>query len=470
MRMGSSAILGLTLGDRGITCAQVVADGADRVVKKVGRFASPQSLLDKPEEAGRALRQFLDAHGFDAGRAVVGVPARWIIAQEKELPPTDTAQALSILRLQSERMSMGESDSLVVDYAGELAAASHRVLLVGILRTQVERIQNLLEAADLTLTAICPSALATSAMVGGDHSMLHLAPEGAELVQWRDGSPRLLRPIGVASDPAAAGAEMRRTLTMRPGATGELLLCDGIGLDTSTRVALLTRIGGDAHVMSPDPSLHVRVDPGAMNGAALGLAGNAHLPAIALGVVALGRKRLPVNFLQSKLAEKKNQRFSRQSILAAAAGVAIVLGLVLLYFTAQSREQEAAEIAVQIEKLKPDTRNAKAEIDRIAYGRTFFNARPPYLDCMRELTLALNYDESIWVSSMTLRDARIVQLQGRSTDRRLIVAFSERLKQNKNFSGVTLTDMRDAGAKSSEITFSINCIYQPVPPKPAEKK
>lgn len=470
MRMGSSGILGLTLGDRGVTAAQVAGVGADRVVKKVGRFTSAQPLLDNPEETGRALRRFLDEHHFDVHRAIVGVPARWIIAQEKELPPTDAEQALAILRLQGERMAMSESGSLVVDFAGELSSSNQRVLLVGMLRTQVERICKMLEAAGVTLVAVCPSALATSAMVGGDHSMLHLAPDGAELVQWQAGSPRLLRPIGAAADPAAAGSEMRRTLTMRSGFTGDLLLCDGIGLDSDMRATLLTRIGGDARVMSPDPSLHVRIDAGAMNGAAQGLAGNAHLPAIAMGVIGLDRRRLPVDFLAPKLAEKKQQRFGRQTILAIAAGAAVILGLVSLYFTATSREQEADEIARELASMKKQIDAANAQIRHVEYGRTFFpGGRPPYLDCLREITMAFDYEEPIWVSNLSLRDARIGKLDGRSTDRRYIYTLADRLRESRSFSDVTLPEMRELGGRSNEIGYTINFIYKPAP-QSTEKK
>jgi len=176
LRSGSSS-LGLLVSDRGIVCAQVAANGVERVVKKIGVFTAERSILESPEETGRALKAFLETHGYTATRAVVGVPARWTISQERDIPPVGPEEARAVLRLAAERLSLADSGSLVVDYAGALAPQKSKVLLVGILRTQLDKLTRLTEAAGLSLVGACPAALATSAFVGGDHSMLYLASD-----------------------------------------------------------------------------------------------------------------------------------------------------------------------------------------------------------------------------------------------------------------------------------------------------
>src|SRR5688572_22271480 len=105
----SSQILALAIHERGISCAQVAAAGAGSkkrrgglVVQKLAHFpiASGRSF-DDADALGRELREFLRTHGFTAPRAIVGAPAKWVIAQDRELPPTDWKQAAAMLRLQA---------------------------------------------------------------------------------------------------------------------------------------------------------------------------------------------------------------------------------------------------------------------------------------------------------------------------------------------------------------------------------
>src|SRR5207245_1243173 len=79
-----------------------------------------------------------------ASRAVIGLPARWLFAVEKELPPAGEAEARSALRLQAERLALAESGEVVCDFVGRPnSGAPTRVLLVGMLRQRLERVEQL---------------------------------------------------------------------------------------------------------------------------------------------------------------------------------------------------------------------------------------------------------------------------------------------------------------------------------------
>ncbi len=448
MRIGGSAILALAFGDREITCCLTDGKGNARVVRKIACFDAASPLLDRPEMTGQALAQFLDQHQFNASRAIVGVPARWVIAQEKEIPPTDASAAISILRLQAERMSTGDAGGLVVDTAGDVPAGTTKVLLVGMLKGQVDKIHKLIESAKLQLVAICPTTLAASALLESDHVMLSLAHSGAEFVQWQGGAARTLRPL-VSVEPQQVAIELKRILAMT-GAAGQLRVCDGIDE--------IGKIGMNARSVSIN-ELNARIDPAAMNGSAASLKSIDHLPAVALSLAGLDRARLPVNFIDSRLAPEKTRRFGRTAYMAMAAGVAIVVGIVSMVMTVHAREAEEVMLAQQIKKLEPDVKAAQARVDRFKFGRSYFENRGGNLDCVRQLALAYNYDEPIWATGITIRDHGEGTLQGKSTDQRLILSLRDRLMNDKTFKNVQLLDLREAGGRGGEITYSISFVY-----------
>src|SRR5688572_23916517 len=126
----SSSFLGIAFSDAGALVAEVAGGGGN--MRRTATFTfTPEANLDHPEAAGKALAAFLREHHFGASRAVVGVPARWLIAVEREIPPADEDLARATLRLQAERLAVAESGELVFDYAGKAStSAPTKVLLV----------------------------------------------------------------------------------------------------------------------------------------------------------------------------------------------------------------------------------------------------------------------------------------------------------------------------------------------------
>lgn len=456
MRIGGSAILALTLGDRVIHAALTEARGGERIVRKLARFEAPTPLLDRPEMTGHALAQFLTQHQIHAGRTIVGVPARWVIAQERDLPPTAPAEARSILRLQAERMAQTDAGTLVVDCAGDIQPGAQKVLLVGMLRRQVELIEKLASSAKLDLVAICPTSLAASSLLETDHNMLRLGDGGAELVQWQNGAARALRPLA-STDPAQVAGELRRILAMR-GSAGQVRLADELGLDDQQTRHLTGQLGA---AMVSEQEFNVRIDPSAMNGSASRFQRSGHLPTVAVGLAGLDLKRLPVNFLDSRLAAEAPSRLGRNAYAAIAIGVLLVALTVLLYFATGSREQEAVMLADQLKKMAPDVAAAQTRLDQFKVGRAYFENRAAYLDCLRTLTLAFNYDEPIWATSINLRGDNVGTVQGSTTNQQLALALRDRLMNQKAFANVQLLDLREAGGRGGEISWSISFLFKP---------
>src|SRR5687767_1451962 len=95
--LSKSGYLGIAVGDRSIAVAEVAPSrgGArDRwEVRRVAEFVLPAPAASGAPGAadagdpGVALGRFLRENGFSGGRAVVGVPALWLVAREREVPP-----------------------------------------------------------------------------------------------------------------------------------------------------------------------------------------------------------------------------------------------------------------------------------------------------------------------------------------------------------------------------------------------
>ena len=465
MAIGGGTILSLVLGDRSAVLTQVVVEKTTRTLQRVARFDASEGtrLLDRPAEHGAALATFLTTHGFSAKRAVVGVPARWLIAQERELPPVDTAGAADLLRLAAERLSVAESGTMVADYAGVVDAKNaSRVLLVGMLKPQLDRVRQLVEAAGLQLAAVCPTSLAVARMAGGGRNVLRLSDDGAELVLQQGDNPRTLQPL--TPDLAALGGELRRTLTMRGAAGAELVLADAVGLSESESSDLASRLAtpplpfGDV--------LGVSVDPAARNGQADTLPPGAAWPGVALALAAVDKRGLPVDFADTKLAVVPPRRFGRRSVLAAVAAVAAVVGLVWLYNAANAAEAEERDLAGQVAGTEKPVKDATANVAHLNYGRTYFDRRPPLLDCLRELSLALGYGGGIHISQVTFNPGGRYQVMGKADDPsradQLISEFNNRLQANKNFENVGRATVTEGGTKDVKVkTFSIEFTFVP---------
>ncbi|HVT90923.1 MAG TPA: pilus assembly protein PilM, partial [Tepidisphaeraceae bacterium] len=201
MKLGSSNVLGIALADRTIAVAQVGGKSDAGQGSQAAIFTLPADVsIDKPEAVGNALAGFLKQKGFSASRVVVGVPAKWLMAVEKDVPPASKEQMRSMLRLQAERLSLADSGEVVFDFAGEHQAnRPGNVLLVAMLKKQLDRVTQIAEAAGLTIVAVTPTTLALASVsarankAASDRPMVVLAGHGAEIVWQRQGMPRMLR-------------------------------------------------------------------------------------------------------------------------------------------------------------------------------------------------------------------------------------------------------------------------------------
>jgi len=474
--IGQPGVLGLVVGERSIIAAEVAVARDKRHVKRTAQFIFPDDQsLEKPEELGTALAQFLRQNHFSSSRAVIGVPARWLMARDKDIPPATAEAAASTLRLQAERHT--SADDLVFDYAGQPDSKKPRkVLLAAMRKPQMDRLQRMADAAGLRLLGITSAtlALAGAATNAPSSLLLTIAPDAMELAARHEGTPVLLRHLastgpeslrnGAAQDVAAMiGGEVKRVVTLMPqngdGGERSITLWDSTGLSDHELPVLQDRAGLAVQNLVDLKTLGITAaTPDAAR----------YAPAVALALSA-AEKRLPLDFLHSRLATAKESRIGRRTVWAAIFGALIVGLIVFLVVDLHQREAQLKELTAKLDNLKPDITSAEKQTQKVSYGRGWYENRPSMLECLREITRAFRDDEPIWVASFTLRDNHKGTLKGRTADRKFVTdpqGLIDRLQKNRNFSDVRVQELREVGGTSRDFSFSLNFIFNPTEQAP----
>jgi hypothetical protein len=489
----STNLLGIAIADRVVACAELTGRGDRATVKRAATFVLPPDLsLEKPEQLGQAFGAFLKEQGFSASHAIIGIPAKWVIAVEKEVPPASHDQVVTLLRLQAERLPLAENGELAFDYAGEHTANKPgRVLLIAMLSRQVERLRQTMEAAEIEIEAITPTALAMASVAASrpaaaNHAlpMVMLAKHGAEVVWQREGMPRGLRHFGLTiangHGPSLAplGQELRRAVALTStgtnghAVTDELLLWDGIGLDSSQVAELSERMGvrvraGDglallgmqnagAAVATKEPANKVSVGQ--------------YTPAIALAMAGTNPALLPLNLADSKLAPPKVRRFGTKTVWVSVVVALLVIGVSALLVSNNLLERQLATLKEEHLSHSAEIGAARVIQDRVNVSNAFLEKRSPVLECLREIAETFQYNDPMWTTSFVLQEDRdnkdmsLVdgRIEGKTTDPNTPFRMTERLKENPRFSRVQPPSLTPTagGVRGREQLTSFNIAFR----------
>ena len=465
MKFPTSDTLGLAFTDRDVACARL--DGRGRLVAAARLRLGEGERPDRPDVLGARLKDFLAQNGLaGASAAVAGVPARWLLAEPRDVPPADEATQMAALRLAAERISLGDDARLAFDVAGPTKADDGGPrLLVGLAQRRLDDLRRACEAAGVRLAAVTATGLAVAGELppadqAGRTAVL-FDGDDAEIVGQTGGRVRTFRHAGGAGG-GAGGPALWRALALVGG--GDVLLLDA---RHEACAELGERLRREVACREPVEALRDVPALAALNGQAGDVRRDRLWPAVVLAHAGRGAGRrggrLPIDFLHPRLAAPKPPRVDRRWLAGAAVAVLALGGLGLLYQQVVSAEALEADLNQSLAARQPDVEAARAEVARIGYGRTFFgDARPPTLACLDDLARVVGRDAPVWVTNLTIRDAGRAQLQGRSADQQSVLALRDRLVADPAFSGVQLIDLREASGTTSaagEMTFSLQLTY-----------
>jgi len=146
-----TTLLGLTLD--GSRLDGVVLRRTNGALQRLQSF-SAQLTLDPltgaPELVGREIRNQLVAAGVRERDCIVGVPLKWVLTAQTELPPLPEADAASLLQMEAERGFHSDVTALQMDNSrSPLAGDKKFVLLAAIPNPHIGALEQVLAAAKL---------------------------------------------------------------------------------------------------------------------------------------------------------------------------------------------------------------------------------------------------------------------------------------------------------------------------------
>ncbi|MDR3460390.1 MAG: hypothetical protein P4N60_23420 [Verrucomicrobiae bacterium] len=146
-----TSLLGLTLdGSRLDGVVLKRTNGSLAVLQSFSAQLTLDPLTAAPELVGREIRNHLDAAGVRERDCIVGLPLRWVLTAQTELPPLPDADAASLLQLEAERSFHTDAAQLqIADSRCPLDGGKKFVLLGAVPNPHLGSLEQVLGAAKL---------------------------------------------------------------------------------------------------------------------------------------------------------------------------------------------------------------------------------------------------------------------------------------------------------------------------------
>ncbi|HUT59798.1 MAG TPA: hypothetical protein VNA25_18275 [Phycisphaerae bacterium] len=476
--LGKRGMLGLAVTNRSITAVEVVPiNGGGRASRSAELVFTDDLRLAEPVALGKALKQLLRREGFSVSRCMIGIEAGWLTARDKTLPPGAGESVTEILSLMIEQEFAGDRKDLVFDYSLETGAdGKPAVLLVAAQQQAIDQLTAMAAAASLSAHGITVSTIALAGSADGAADryqlVLHLFGGGAELALRAHGALGMVRRLPV---PIPAGAEaeqpwadghrlqelinhLRRVVALLPGAepgselARELLIWDETGLDPRTCDTLSEQLSLPARLCKRPEGL-------APDGASRPAPGAQFSAAAAMALAALRGRPPAVDLLHSRLAPRKGLAIGKKVAWAAAVVAAFVVAATVLVLDWRRDSIEGTALQAKLDVMADDLAEANDVIAKVAFARPWYDRRPSYLDCMRELTLAFPQEGLVWTTSLAIQEDMRVVVSGKAVNESAVLDVLDRLKANPKLAEVKPLYLRQAGRGISEIAFAMSFTF-----------
>jgi len=472
MRFAARTRLGLALGDRSILAAEVrLANGAP-VVVAAAEFAFPQGVsMADPVALGVALGQFLRSSGFRARRAVIGLPAKWLVARGQQVPPAKGQALAGILKIRAEREFAMDVRDLTLDYVGRPDAGGH-VLLVAAPRTKLEQALSMAGAARLRVQAVTSSGLLLASEADSPDRSACLtvnatSPDAEVVARFGDDAVMLRHISGVRSSAADDGEpnarpgmggvadELRRVVALLPGKGGtpHLVVWPGRGqassdwLGVGEELSLTATVHGDLAALGLTPEA-----------AAEAAARTEFASAVALAVAGAAARPLPIDFLHSHLVPHNERNYRKPLLWTAAVAAAMVIAAVAFVLDWRSDAKSVAMLQERLDTMRADVAEAKTVVAHVSAARDWYDRRPEYLECLRELALSFPEYGPVWASTLALKEDMRGLVSGKSESDGMVLQVLDSLEKSAAFEEVKLLYL-EGGGRSREVSFAISFCF-----------
>ena len=484
-RQKLTGLLGLALdGSRldGVVLRR--ANGSLQLQQAFSVALSLDPLTAAPELVGREIRNHLDAAGVRERRCVVGVPLKWLLTAQTELPPLPEPDVASLLQLEAERGFPSDVATLrLADSRCQLPAGKQYVTLTGVPNNQLLALEQVLAAAKLkplsfspSLAALQPPARRAPIRQEDELASKHAGPEGGapdgvlalaigesqvslqitggggvaalrslDGAIENEGARRALRPGFVAREaritlgqlPASLRESVRRIRIFGPRDLAQPL-ADEMELrfePLGLQVELVT-------AYRPD-EFGVEIPPAAPVSAAFSLA------ARRLAGQAPGFEFLPPKPTAWQRVSAKYSSSRLRSAGAVAAGILALVGGLFLF-----QEIQLIHLRSQWSGMAVKVKELDGLQQQIRQYRPWFDDSFRDLSILRQLTLAFPEDGAVTAKSVEIRAGKVVNCSGTASDS---AALLRMLNQLRGADGVTDLKVDQIRGKSPmQFTFDFH--------------
>jgi hypothetical protein len=459
-----TALLGLTLdGSRldGVVLRRT--NGALQVLQKFSGQLTLDPLTAAPELVGREIRNHLDAAGVRERNCVVGVPLKWVLTAQTELPPLPEADMASLLQMEAERGFHSDVMALqIANSRSPLATDKKFVLLAGIPNTHIGALEQVLAAAKLKPVSF---ALGISALqFSGDEKSggvlaLAIGERNVGLQITTGGGVTALRALEGAIENETGRRtlladvvtrEARVTLGQLPGELREAV--KRIRIFGPRELA--QQLADEMELRFEPMGLKVEtISAYAPNEFGVALPPEASpSPAFSLAAGFLTAQKPAFEFLPPKptVIEQFITKYSSGRLRttgAVAAGIAvIILGLFLI------QQIQLWRLRLQWSHMQAKVTDLQNIQDQIRQDRPWYDDSFRSLAILRQLTLAFPEDGTVTAKTIEIHDNDgTVNCSGTASDNQALLAMQAKLRTMAGITDLHLTQVR--GKAPMQFTF-----------------
>jgi hypothetical protein len=421
-------------------------------------------LTAAPELVGREIRNQLDAAGVRERNCVLGVPLKWVLTAQTELPPLPEADAASLLQLEAERNFHADAATLQIgDSRTPLAGDKKFVLLAGVPQPHVGTLEQVLAAAKLKPASFGlgiaalqyargnPSDGVLALVIGETHVGLEITCGGVVTLRALDGTVESVsgRP---QLHPEVVAREARITLGQLPA-------------ELRAAVKHIRIFGPRDLALALQDELELKFAPAGLAVEAVtavaadefGVTLPANAPvsaAFSLAARALVEQKPPFEFLPPKpglverlMAKYSSGRLQMIGAIGAAVGVLFLGAFGWQQIRLWHLRSEWSKIQTQVGELEGVQDNIREY--RSWYDGTFKN-----LAILRQLTLAFPEDGSVTAKNIAIRHGSQVTCSGTARDYAALLGVQAKLRAADGVSDVKLEQIR--GKAPMQFVFGFN--------------
>jgi len=461
-----NTLLGLTLD--GSRLEGVVLRRSNDSLQLLQSFSATLTLdplTAAPELVAREIRNQLDAAGVRVRDCIVGVPLKWALTAQAELPQLEEADAASLLQLEAEKNFHADVATLrLADSSCALSGGRQHVTLVGVSSSQIATLEQVLTAAKLKLvglslgiSALQPPGAENSngvlaLVLGESHVGLQVTAGGGiaalralEGAVENEGARRVLNAGLVAREarvtlgqlPAELRATVKRIRIFGPRELAQPLADEmearfspmGLRVDVVTAYA-----PGEFGVQLPvEASLSA---------------------AFSLAARRLTDHSEPFEFLLPKptLLQQCSTKYADgklKTVSAIAAGVLVIFLGLFLY-----QQVQLILLRSQWDKMSRQVTELQGLQNQIRQFRPWYDDSFTGLSILRQVTLAFPEDGSVTAKTIEIHDGNDVTCSGTTRDYASVLAMQARLRAADGVKDVKLETIR--GKTPMQFTFDFH--------------